>query len=246
MPDGAAAVAAAGRRAGRGAGVPPVPVRPGQPAPAGRRRPLRRPAHRRRPDRRRAGPGRAAAPRRPSATAPTPSACASGSRSPPPCSSPRDLLVLDEPTNGLDPQGTREVRHLIGALAAEGTTVLRLQPPAVRGGAGLHPRRRDARGPAGRAGRRRPSCARARRRGHGCDTDQADAAARVLRELGLTDVLMREPATCQRRPRPARRRRRSSRRWSTPACRCAASRCSAPSLEDLFVSLTGEGFDVSG
>ncbi|MGL3805503.1 ATP-binding cassette domain-containing protein [Paeniglutamicibacter sp. R2-26] len=35
----------------------------------------------------------------------------------------RDLLVLDEPTNGLDPQGTREVRHLIGALAAEGTTI---------------------------------------------------------------------------------------------------------------------------
>jgi ABC-2 type transport system ATP-binding protein len=26
---------------------------------------------------------------------------------------PRDLLVLDEPTNGLDPQGTREVRNLI-------------------------------------------------------------------------------------------------------------------------------------
>ncbi len=35
----------------------------------------------------------------------------------------RELLVLDEPTNGLDPQGTREVRHLIGALAEEGTTV---------------------------------------------------------------------------------------------------------------------------
>ncbi|HEX5907652.1 MAG TPA: ATP-binding cassette domain-containing protein, partial [Propionibacteriaceae bacterium] len=30
---------------------------------------------------------------------------------------PRDLLVLDEPTNGLDPQGTREVRHLITELA---------------------------------------------------------------------------------------------------------------------------------
>ena len=26
---------------------------------------------------------------------------------------PRELLVLDEPTNGLDPQGTREVRPLI-------------------------------------------------------------------------------------------------------------------------------------
>ena len=36
---------------------------------------------------------------------------------------PRELLVLDEPTNGLDPQGTREVRHLIRDLAAEGNTV---------------------------------------------------------------------------------------------------------------------------
>ena len=36
---------------------------------------------------------------------------------------PRDLLVLDEPTNGLDPQGTREVRHLVRELAAEGATV---------------------------------------------------------------------------------------------------------------------------
>jgi ABC-type multidrug transport system ATPase subunit len=36
---------------------------------------------------------------------------------------PRDLLVLDEPTNGLDPQGTREVRSLVRSLAAEGTTV---------------------------------------------------------------------------------------------------------------------------
>lgn len=37
---------------------------------------------------------------------------------------PRDLLVLDEPTNGLDPQGTREVRSLLLELAAAGTTVL--------------------------------------------------------------------------------------------------------------------------
>jgi ABC-2 type transport system ATP-binding protein len=36
---------------------------------------------------------------------------------------PRQLLVLDEPTNGLDPQGTREVRHLVAELAADGTTV---------------------------------------------------------------------------------------------------------------------------
>lgn len=37
--------------------------------------------------------------------------------------SPRHLLVLDEPTNGLDPQGTREVRSLVRSLAADGATV---------------------------------------------------------------------------------------------------------------------------
>ena len=36
---------------------------------------------------------------------------------------PRELLVLDEPTNGLDPQGTREVRNLVREVAAEGATV---------------------------------------------------------------------------------------------------------------------------
>lgn len=38
-------------------------------------------------------------------------------------SSERELMILDEPTNGLDPQGTREVRHLISSLAESGTTV---------------------------------------------------------------------------------------------------------------------------
>jgi ABC-2 type transport system ATP-binding protein len=36
---------------------------------------------------------------------------------------PRRLLILDEPSNGLDPQGTREVRSLITSLAHDGTTV---------------------------------------------------------------------------------------------------------------------------
>ncbi len=36
---------------------------------------------------------------------------------------PRELFVLDEPTNGLDPQGTREVRSLVHEVAAEGATV---------------------------------------------------------------------------------------------------------------------------
>jgi ABC-2 type transport system ATP-binding protein len=34
------------------------------------------------------------------------------------------LLLLDEPTSALDPAGVREIRALIGGLAAEGTTVI--------------------------------------------------------------------------------------------------------------------------
>ena len=34
-----------------------------------------------------------------------------------------ELLVLDEPTNGLDPQGIREIRELLLRLNAAGTTV---------------------------------------------------------------------------------------------------------------------------
>jgi ABC-type multidrug transport system ATPase subunit len=37
---------------------------------------------------------------------------------------PRRFVVLDEPTNGLDPAGTREVRSVIASLHAAGTTVL--------------------------------------------------------------------------------------------------------------------------
>ncbi len=37
---------------------------------------------------------------------------------------PRRLVVLDEPTNGLDPAGTREVRRIIAELHDAGTTVL--------------------------------------------------------------------------------------------------------------------------
>jgi ABC-type multidrug transport system ATPase subunit len=35
-----------------------------------------------------------------------------------------ELIILDEPTNGLDPQGTREVRELIPQLAREGRTII--------------------------------------------------------------------------------------------------------------------------
>ena len=35
-----------------------------------------------------------------------------------------ELLILDEPANGLDPQGVREMRSLVGRLAGTGRTVL--------------------------------------------------------------------------------------------------------------------------
>ena len=35
-----------------------------------------------------------------------------------------ELLILDEPANGLDPQGVREMRSLVGRLAGSGRTVL--------------------------------------------------------------------------------------------------------------------------
>jgi ABC-2 type transport system ATP-binding protein len=36
---------------------------------------------------------------------------------------PPPLLIIDEPTNGLDPSGIRDIRELLRGLAAEGTTV---------------------------------------------------------------------------------------------------------------------------
>ncbi|MFZ9057851.1 MAG: ABC transporter ATP-binding protein [Flavobacteriaceae bacterium] len=35
-----------------------------------------------------------------------------------------ELLILDEPTNGLDPKGIHQIRELIAKIAAQGTTVL--------------------------------------------------------------------------------------------------------------------------
>jgi ABC-2 type transport system ATP-binding protein len=35
-----------------------------------------------------------------------------------------EILILDEPTNGLDPQGIHEIRQIIQSIAANGTTIL--------------------------------------------------------------------------------------------------------------------------
>ena len=62
-----------------------------------------------------------------------------------------DVLILDEPANGLDPAGIREIRQLVRRLAAErGIARLRFEPSALRDRAdvrprGDHPPRADAR-----------------------------------------------------------------------------------------------------
>jgi ABC-2 type transport system ATP-binding protein len=156
---------------------------------------------------------------------------------------PRDLLVLDEPTNGLDPQGTREVRHLISTLADEGTTVLvsshllsEVEQVCSHIGV-MHVGRLVAQGPVAEV--RSGAAPRAR-----VETDQGDAASRVLRELGLTDVLLESGNVSGTLGHVAPEKVVAALvNDGVPVMGFAVQR---PSLEDLFVSLTGEGFDVSG
>ena len=63
-----------------------------------------------------------------------------------------ELLILDEPTNGLDPAGMRDMRGLIRELGERRPDRAALQPPARRGPADLRPGRRSS-APAG--GRRK-------------------------------------------------------------------------------------------
>jgi ABC-2 type transport system ATP-binding protein len=156
---------------------------------------------------------------------------------------PRDLLVLDEPTNGLDPQGTREVRHLISELARDGATVLisshllaEVEQICSHLGV-MFEGRLVAQGPLTEL---RASTVQTVR----IHTDRTEDAVRVLTELGLTDITssagyvtatLNEVAVEKIVPNLVNA--------CVPVLGFAVLQ---PSLEDVFVSLTGEGFDVSG
>lgn len=157
--------------------------------------------------------------------------------------SPRELLVLDEPTNGLDPQGTREVRALIAALAREGATVLlstHLLPEVeqICSHVGVMHRGRLV-AQSSLAELRASAAPRAR-----VETDRPDAAARVLRELGLSGVAATAgTATAVLDGVLPEKVVATLVHDGVPVRGFAVQ---APDLEDVFVSLTGEGFDVSG
>jgi ABC-type multidrug transport system ATPase subunit len=155
---------------------------------------------------------------------------------------PRDLLVLDEPTNGLDPQGMREIRSLITSLNADGTTVflsshlldeieqvcthaavmsrgkLITQGTVAELGAGLRTRL-------------------------AVTTPDRDEAATVLKAAGGTDLRVEDGYV------------HCDADGLEPDAVCAALVAAGvrvfgfvvkrPSLEEAFMALTGEGFDVA-
>ncbi len=156
---------------------------------------------------------------------------------------PRALLVLDEPTNGLDPQGTREVRHLIGDLAGDGVTVLvsshllaEVDQMCSHVGV-MYEGRLVSQGPLGEL---RASSVQTVR----IDTDRTEDAARVLRELALGQVTLGAGfVTATLGDVAVEKIVPNLVNDGVPVLGFVVQR---PSLEDVFVSLTGEGFDVSG
>ena len=156
---------------------------------------------------------------------------------------PRDLLVLDEPTNGLDPQGTREVRNLIASLAADGATVfvsshLLAEVEQICSHLGVMSEGRlVAQGPAATV--RGVSAPVAR-----VTTDRPADAARVLTGLGVERVELVDGQVHGIPGEIPAEAIVSALVHAGVGVRAFA--VSAPSLEDLFVELTGEGFDVSG
>jgi ABC-2 type transport system ATP-binding protein len=195
---------------------------------------------------------------------------------------PRELIILDEPTNGLDPQGTREVRALIRHIAADGTTVfvsshLLAEVEQICTHVGIM-----------RSGRLvfQGSLPELRHTGAARVTVQTadpEAAVKVLTALGLADVKTSPasdgalapadasvPAPADGALAPADASVPAPAPGSGPAQGFAEASAvlgdavpericaelvqagvgvrgfavTSPSLEDLFVGLTGEGFDV--
>jgi len=154
---------------------------------------------------------------------------------------PRDLIVLDEPTNGLDPQGTREVRTLIRQIAADGITVfvsshLLAEVEQVSTHVGVM-RLGQLVFQGELAALRRTAAPRVAVR-----TGDVAAAAEVLAKLGLADPVGGDELVTAELGDTAPEQVTAELVHAGVGVR--ALTVEAPSLEDLFVGLTGEGFDV--
>jgi ABC-2 type transport system ATP-binding protein len=156
---------------------------------------------------------------------------------------PRRLLVLDEPTNGLDPQGMREIRALVRGLAAEGTTVFLSShlldeiEQVCTHAAVMAQGRLIAQGAvadlvAGARGRLVVT------------TPDPGEAARVLKDQGVADVVVTDVQVTGEPP--DRDLAEVNAALVTAGVRVRGFGVERASLEDAFVALTGEGFDVAG
>jgi ABC-2 type transport system ATP-binding protein len=160
---------------------------------------------------------------------------------------PRELIILDEPTNGLDPQGTREVRSLIRHIADDGITVfvsshllaeveqVCTHVGVMRGGElvfqGSLP---DL---------RRTGAARISVR-----TGDVESAAKVFEKLGLADPAPGDEVISAALGDLAGLGEDAPEKICAELVHAGVGvrglAVETPSLEDLFVGLTGEGFDV--
>ncbi len=156
---------------------------------------------------------------------------------------PREMLVLDEPTNGLDPQGTREVRQLVGSLCDDGVTVLvsshllsEIEQMCSHVGV-MSAGRLVAQGPI-------DELAASQRRTITVRTPDTDEAASVLTRLGVGEVMVTADRVTGvpdgRRPEDIVADLVRS------GVRVRGFSEDHERLEDIFVGLTGEGFDVRG
>lgn len=156
---------------------------------------------------------------------------------------PRRLLVLDEPTNGLDPQGMREIRSLVRELASDGTTVFLSShlldeiEQVCTHVAVMAQGRLITQGPVG------DLAAGARGRLVVTTPDPAEAA-RVLKEQGVGDVVLEEDRVTAEPP--DRELADINAALVKADVRVRGFSLERASLEDAFVALTGEGFDVAG
>jgi len=155
---------------------------------------------------------------------------------------PRELLVLDEPTNGLDPQGTREIRSLVRAVADEGSTVFlsshllaEVEQVCTHAAVLSHGKLVAV----GTVESLRTAAA-----GHlVVRTPDVGLAVTTLRGLGIPDVSAdgdQVTAAADSVPPEV-----ACAALVADGVRVQALAVQRPSLEEAFVALTGEGFDVT-